>query len=101
MLGVVRTTKKIVGPPDPLEPVVLWTTAHKSLVKPCDEITSQGSDTLTSIFECNINSSNKITSLRLLKMAWFSYALEIFVSISCQHFMFFGLQVTFFTQLAV
>ena len=36
-LVVVRTTKKIVGPPDPLSwwscgpLVVLWTTAHKSL----------------------------------------------------------------------
>ena len=30
-------------------------------------MTSQGSDTVTSIFKCN--SSNTITSLRLLKMA--------------------------------
>ena len=33
-------------------------------------MTSQGSDTVTSIFECN--SSNTTTSLRLLKMAQFA-----------------------------
>ena len=44
-------------------------------------MTSQGSDTVISIFKCN--SSNTIKSLRLLKKAQFSYALEIFVSISC------------------
>ena len=33
-------------------------------------MTSQGFDTVTSIFKCD--SSNTIKSLRLLKMAWFS-----------------------------
>ena len=42
-------------------------------------MTSQGSDTVTSIFKCN--SYKTTTSLRLLKMAYFSLILGIFVSI--------------------
>ena len=57
-------------------------------------MTSQGSDTLTAILKSN--SSNTITSLRLLKRA-----LEIIVSISWHPSFLVGSVSVVFTQLAV
>ena len=64
-------------------------------------ITSQSSDTVTSIFKCNSSNRPTIKSLRLLKMTKFSKALEIFVSISWHPSFLVGSASVVFAQLAV